>query len=167
MFIRAYLRASTAEQDANRARAELKDFAASKGHQIAAYYLENESGATLNRPELFRLLNDSSSGDILLIEQVDRLSRLSEDDWQTLKSLINEREIKIVALDLSTSHFILSKDLADEFTSSMLKAINNMLLDMLATIARKDYKDRRKRQSQGIAKAKAEGRYKGRVKDTG
>ena len=36
-----------------------------------------------------------------------------------------------------------------------------MLLDMLAAIARKDYDDRRRRQAQGIAKAKAEGRMKG------
>ena len=41
-----------------------------------------------------------------------------------------------------------------------------MMLDMLAAIARKDYEDRRRRQAQGIAKAKAEGRYKGRPVDT-
>ena len=40
-----------------------------------------------------------------------------------------------------------------------------MLLDLLAAIARKDYEDRRRRQSQGIAKAKSEGAYKGRPED--
>ena len=44
----------------------------------------------------------------------------------------------------------------------MFGAINGMLLDMLAAISRKDYDDRRRRAAQGIAKAKAEGRYKGR-----
>ena len=33
---------------------------------------------------------------------------------------------------------------------------------MLAAVARKDYEDRRRRQSEGIAKAKASGKYKGR-----
>jgi DNA invertase Pin-like site-specific DNA recombinase len=47
----------------------------------------------------------------------------------------------------------------------MFEAINSMLLDMLAAVARKDYDDRRRRQAQGQAKAKAEGRYKGRVED--
>nr|AVI43705.1 hypothetical protein [Klebsiella pneumoniae] len=47
----------------------------------------------------------------------------------------------------------------------MLKAVNGMLLDMLAAIARKDYEDRRRRQSEGISKAKAEGKYRGRVAD--
>ncbi|GJD59623.1 hypothetical protein MTDSW087_05832 [Methylobacterium dankookense] len=50
----------------------------------------------------------------------------------------------------------------DEFTSRMFQAINGMMLDMLAAVARKDYEDRRRRQAQGQAKAKAEGRYKGR-----
>ena len=54
----------------------------------------------------------------------------------------------------------------DEFTGRMFEAINGMLLDMLAAVARKDYDDRRHRQAQGHAKAKAEGRYKGRPEDT-
>ena len=41
-----------------------------------------------------------------------------------------------------------------------------MMLDMLAAVARKDYEDRRRRQAQGQARAKAEGRYKGRKPDT-
>ena len=50
----------------------------------------------------------------------------------------------------------------DEFTARMFDAINGMLLDMLAVVARKDYDDRRRRQAQGQAKAKADGKYKGR-----
>jgi DNA invertase Pin-like site-specific DNA recombinase len=74
MFIRAYLRASTSEQDAVRARNALDAFAAERGLWIAAGYVENESGAKLHRPELFRLLADCGPGDVLLVEQVDRLS---------------------------------------------------------------------------------------------
>ncbi|WP_342216342.1 helix-turn-helix domain-containing protein [Mesorhizobium sp. 113-1-2] len=54
----------------------------------------------------------------------------------------------------------------DAFTGRMFDAINGMLLDMLAAIARKDYDDRRRRQAQGIATAKAEGRMRGRPEDT-
>jgi DNA invertase Pin-like site-specific DNA recombinase len=53
----------------------------------------------------------------------------------------------------------------DDFTGRMLGAINTMLLDMLAAVARKDYEDRRRRQAQGIEKAKSEGAYKGRQVD--
>ena len=44
----------------------------------------------------------------------------------------------------------------------MFEAINGMMLDMLAAIARKDYEDRRRRQYQGQARAKAAGKYQGR-----
>jgi len=166
MFIRAYLRASTTDQDANRARKELADFAASHGLNVACWYAENESGATLQRPELMRLLADASPGDVLLVEQVDRISRLTDTDWQKLRALIDQKGIRIVALDLPTSReLIKGAGAGDDFTGRMLSAINGMLLDMLAAIARKDYEDRRRRQAQGIEKAKAAGMYGGRKSD--
>jgi len=160
MFVRAYLRASTAEQDANRARHDLEQFASERGLQIASFYVENESGASLRRPELFRLLSDCRAGDVLLIEQVDRLSRLNAEDWENLKHELNTRKVRVVALDLPTSWMMTNS--TDEMTSRMMDALNSMMLDMLAAIARKDYTDRRRRQQQGIEKLKAEGGYKGR-----
>ncbi|TPK79437.1 resolvase [Mesorhizobium sp. B2-4-18] len=164
MFVRAYLRASTKEQDATRAKGDLVAFAEERGLSIAATYVENESGASLARPELFRLLSDCQPGDILLIEQVDRLSRLDAQDWGRLKREIYDREVRVVALDLATSHMMMAKD-ADEFSNRMFSAVNSMLLDMLAAVARKDYEDRRRRQAQGIEKAKSEGKYRGRPED--
>jgi len=161
MFIRAYLRASTNGQDARRALEDLQTFAQERGLLIAAKYEENESGASLKRPELFRLLNESHPGDVLLIEQVDRLSRLNAEDWQTLKTTIAAKRVRVVALDLPTSWQLASQ--GDDLTQRMLEALNGMMLDMLAAIARKDYEDRRRRTAQGIAKAKlVEGKYRGR-----
>ena len=164
MFVRAYLRASTSEQDASRAKDQLKAFIAERGLKIAACYVENESGAKLSRPELFRLLADAEPGDILLVEQVDRLSRLTAADWERLKAELTARRVRVVALDLPTS-WMMATNATDEFTGRMFEAINSMLLDMLAAVARKDYDDRRRRQAQGQAKAKVEGRYKGRPED--
>jgi len=48
----------------------------------------------------------------------------------------------------------------------MFEALNAMMLDMLAAIARKDLEDRRRRQAQGIQKAKERGAYRGRPEDT-
>ena len=130
-FIRAYLRASTDEQDADRARAQVEAFAAERGMQIAAWYLENESGAKLARPELFRLLSDAHPGDVLLVEQVDRLSRLGIADWDRLKVELAARKVRVVALDLPTS-WTMATGKVDEFTARMFDAINGMMLDMLA-----------------------------------
>jgi DNA invertase Pin-like site-specific DNA recombinase len=165
MFVRAYLRASTTDQDANRACDQLKAFAKERGLKIAAKYIENESGAKLARPELFRLLADAEPGDVLLVEQVDRLSRLTDGDWQKLKAELAAKRIRVVALDLPTS-WVMTTGNGDEFTARMFDAINGMPLDMLAAVARKDYEDRRRRQRQGQEKAKAAGIYKGRPEDT-
>ncbi|OHT23736.1 resolvase [Providencia stuartii] len=160
MRIYGYLRASTHEQDASRAKNELLKFAEEMGLQIACWFEENESGAQLHRPELFRLLNVAMPGDIILVEQVDRISRLNTDDWEKLKYLIGHKGLKVVSLDLPTSYQFMNR--TDEFTERMLAALNSMMLDMLAAVARKDYEDRRRRQAQGVQKAKQAGKYKGR-----
>jgi DNA invertase Pin-like site-specific DNA recombinase len=161
-FIRAYLRASTDEQDAARARDQVRAFAADREMQIAAWYVENESGAKLARPELFRLLSDAHPGDVLLVEQVDRLSRLNAADWDRLKAELAARKVRVVALDLPTSWTMATTGKVDDFNARMFEAIDGMMLDMLAAVARKDFEDRRRRQMQGQAKAKAEGKYVGR-----
>jgi len=162
MFVRAYLRASTDQQDARRAKQQLDAFATGRCVAIAKFYTENESGASLKRLKLFELIDDAKEGDILLIEQVDRLSRLDEADWEALKATLKAKQIKVVALDLPTSWMMTT---TDPTTARMFAAINDMMLDMLAAIARKDYEDRRRRTAQGIEKAKAKGVYKGRKED--
>ncbi|WP_457089903.1 recombinase family protein [Microvirga sp. P5_D2] len=165
MSVRAYLRASTDQQDATRAREQIEAFAAERGLQIAAFYIENESGTKLARPELFRLLSDAHPNDICLLEAVDRLTRLTAADWERLKSELAARRVRVVALDLPTSWMMLNTN-ADDFSARMFDAINGMMLDMLAAIARKDYEDRRRRTAQGRERAKAAGLYKGRKEDT-
>ena len=159
----AYLRASTKEQDAGRAKNALLRFANGHDLVISAFFAENESGATLQRPELFRLLEIAQKGDVVLVEQIDRISRLKDDDWDSLKSIIKAKGLRVVSLDLPTSHQFAVVN--DEFTGRMLSAINDLMLDMLAAIARKDYEDRRRRQKEGIIKARSEGRYRGRPID--
>ena len=167
MFVRAYLRASTQEQDAQRARQTLTEFAKERGHTVAAWYAENVSGAHLDRPELARLLSDAQPGDILLLEQVDRLSCLVESEWNQLRRAVEDAGVRIVALDLPTSWGALNKRGVgmDDMTQRILGAVNLMMLELLAAFARKDYEDRRRRQVEGIAKAKEKGKYKGSTAD--
>lgn len=166
MFIRAYLRASTNEQNAERARSDLEAFVEEHGHRIASFYVENESGAKLDRPQLMRMIQDAHVGDVILVEQIDRLARLTQQDWDTLKSRLAGKRLSIVSKEIPTSHMALKQSDSDAFTDSILRAVNAMLLDMLAAVARKDYEDRRRRQKQGIADAKAKGKYRGREPDT-
>lgn len=164
-FIRAYLRASTEDQNASRAREALEAFAKERGARVASWYIENASGTKADRTELARLIDDAQAGDILLIEQVDRLTRLTKSDWDKLKAAIQNAGLRVVSLDLPTSHTAMTVSANDDFTGRMLDAVNAMLMDMLAAVARKDYDDRRRRQAEGIARAKSQGVYAGRPVD--
>lgn len=164
-MIRGYLRASTQKQDANRARASLEAFAEAHGQQVASFYVENESGTLIDRPELRRLLDDALEGDVLLVESVDRLSRLNFEAWEMLRAEVDSKGLRIVSLDIPTSHQAMTAASNDDLTGRVLDAVNRMLVDMMAAMARHDYELRRARQAQGIAKAKQSGRYKGKPVD--
>ncbi|MBD8089802.1 recombinase family protein [Pseudomonas fluorescens] len=147
-----YLRASTKDQDANRAKVALESFALEKGLSIAAVYSENISGTKLNRPELLVLLDTAESGDVLLVESVDRLSRLSQGDWDTLKATIKTKGLRLVVADLPTSHMLVE---AKGITGQIMDVINNMLIDLMATMARLDQEKRVERIKQGLENKKA------------
>jgi DNA invertase Pin-like site-specific DNA recombinase len=147
MTTRIYVRASTKDQDAERALDDLREFANSIKDDVKEY-VENESGTKLDRPVLNKLLDESANGDTLLVESVDRLSRLSQADFDVLKGRIKEKGLKLVVADLPTTHMLISS--TDTITSSILHLVNNMLIDLLATMARLDNDKRRERIKQGL-----------------
>ena len=146
MTIRIYVRASTKDQDAERALDDLKQFAKQYGEHCTAY-IENHTGTQLERPQLNKLLDESEYGDILLVESVDRLSRLTQADFKTLKDRIHAKGLRLIIADLPTTHF----SPTDSMTGELMNVINSMLIDLLATMARLDNEKRRERIKQGQA----------------
>ncbi|MFW1737496.1 recombinase family protein [Acinetobacter sp. ULE_I053] len=150
MTIHIYVRASTKDQDAERALDSLKEFARTIQDDLKEY-VENESGTKLDRPVLNRLLDKAENGDTLLVESVDRLSRLKQDEFEVLKGRIKEKGLKLVVSDLPTTHVLLNTD--DTITSSILNLVNNLLIDLLATMARLDNEKRIERIKQGLERS--------------
>ena len=150
MNIRIYVRASTKEQDAERALDDLRGFAANLGHHTTEY-IENHTGTKLERPQLNKLLSESEHGDILLVESVDRLSRLTQHDFEILKQRIKDKGLRLIVQDLPTTHAVINA--TDEITGAVLSVVNNMLIDLLATMARLDNEKRRERIKQGLERA--------------
>lgn len=163
-YVYGHIRASTKIQDAIKAINTIIHFANNSNLPITAFFTENESSAKLEHPELFRLLDMTQTGDIILIEQINRISRLNDIDWNKLKTIIKTKQLKIIFLDLPTSHQIIEYN--DKFTDTMLMVINDLIFDILETTVRKDYQDHRRRQIEGIATAKTQGLYKGRRENT-
>ncbi|WP_407532879.1 recombinase family protein, partial [Acinetobacter baumannii] len=127
MTTRIYLRASTKDQDAQRALQVLQDLNQHLNLGETIVYVENYSGTRLDRPELNKLLSEANDGDALLVESVDRLSRLSQADFQELKRRIQEKGLRLIVADLPTTHQLIQTN--DSITSSILELINNMLID--------------------------------------
>lgn len=151
MTTRIYLRASTKEQDAQRALKILTDLSQSLQLDETTTYIENYSGTKLERPELNKLLSEANHGDTLLVESVDRLSRLTQQDFQELKRRIQDKGLRLVVADLPTTHQLIQT--SDSITSSVLGLINNMLIDLLATMARLDNEKRIERIKQGLQRS--------------
>ena len=77
---------------------------------------------------------------------MDRLSRLSQDDFAILKQRIKDKGLRLVVADLPTTHTV-SKGM----TGEILTVINHMLIDLLATMAKLDNDKRRERIKHGLA----------------
>ncbi|AUX91294.1 MULTISPECIES: recombinase family protein [Acinetobacter] len=151
MNTRIYLRASTKDQDAERALQILQDLNQNLNLGETIVYVENYSGTKLDRPELNKLLSEANQGDTLLVESIDRLSRLTQQDFQELKRRIQEKGLRLVVADLPTTYQMIQT--SDSITHSILELINNMLIDLLATMARLDNEKRIERIKQGLARS--------------
>ena len=163
MNTRIYLRASTKEQDAERARSLLEEQAAKLGLTIVETYIENYTGTKLHRPVLNKLLEESNDGDVLLVESVDRLSRLSQPDFELLKAQLKAKGLRLIVADLPTTHQGNDGSIAGQ----VLDCINNMLVDLMATMARLDQEKRVERIKQGQKRAKELAAAKGIELDKG
>ena len=147
-----YLRASTKDQDADRAKVQVLEFASNSGFQVAGVYSENISGTKLQRPQLMELLAVADPGDVLLVESIDRLSRLSQSDWARLKQILAEKQLRLIVVDLPTTH--LQADTS--ITGQIMAVINDMLIDLTSTMARLDQEKRVERIRQGMANKRAQ-----------
>ena len=157
---RIYLRVSTKEQELER-QERIIDEAKKQGYYIANVYKEKASGARSDRPELQRMISDLQDGDVIIAEKMDRISRLPIDEALALINSIKEKGAKLSIPDI----FDLSELSYDTsgVTKIIIDSMQDLLLKISLQVARDDYEIRRQRQREGVAIAKAHGKYKGRT----
>lgn len=159
---RIYMRVSTEAQDLERQEG-IAQAARATGYYVAGIYREKASGARADRPELLRMIDDLQPGEIVVAEKIDRISRLPLAEAERLVASIRAKGAR-----LSVPGIIDLAELATEAQGVpriVLESVQDMLLKLALQMARDDYEDRRERQRQGIALAKASGRYAGRKTD--
>lgn len=154
---RVYLRVSTDDQDLERQR-ELVKRAKEEGYYIAGIYEDVMSGTVADRPALKRMIADLQSGDVVIAEKMDRISRAPIKEATAIIDAIKGKGAKLVVpgiVDLSDIQ-------ADGMARIILDAVQEMLLKVAMQMARDDWETRRVRQAQGIAQGRKAGKYKGR-----
>jgi DNA invertase Pin-like site-specific DNA recombinase len=140
-MIHGYARVSTADQDLAIQIDALQRAGAERIHQ------EKRSGTSKEgRAALAAVLAQLRAGDVLLVTRIDRLARSIAD----LQDIVRALKSKRVALR------------ATEQPIDMTTAAGKCFLDMLGVFAEFETNLRRERQAEGIARAVAAGRYKGR-----
>lgn len=163
---RIYLRVSTLQQNLERQRKIINE-AKENGFYIAGIYEEKASGVNTSRPELNRLIDDLQEGDWVIAERIDRITRLPPREAELLIQRITEKGAKLQVPDVfsfgNLDELMGEGDSLPKYlTEPLMEALQKMFLRMALSIAHEDWKTRRERANQGIARAKKEGRMKGR-----
>ena len=150
-----YARVSTTEQNLDRQIELFRSLGADDRDIIT----DKQSGKSLDRTGYNALKNAIlRAGDTLVIKSLDRLSRSKTDIKNELK-YFKDNNIRLKVTDLPTTMI----DLPNE-QSWVIDMVNNIMIEVLSSIAEQEYNTIHQRQSEGIAAAKAKGKHLGRPK---
>lgn len=148
-----YARVSSREQNLDR---QLAAFAAI-GAKERDIITDKESGKDLDRRGYTALKTALlRRGDTLVIKSLDRLSRNKADIKSELE-YFKENSIRLKVLDLPTT--MIDYPAGQEWVLDM---VNNILVEVLSSIAQQERETIRQRQAEGIAAAKSKGKHLGR-----
>ena len=138
-----YIRVSTVDQNTVRQL---------DGIELDKVFIEHKSGKNKDREQLMGLLDYVRDGDTVHVHSIDRLARNLSD----LKELVNTINDKGVSVQFHKEGMKFNGDKSDSMT--------NLLFNILGSFAEFERELMLERQREGIAKAKDQGKYKGRIK---
>lgn len=156
----AYHRTSTREQHLDRGIAEIKKYCADNNIRLhkSKVYTDQETGKNFNRPS-YTIIKEEvlESGDTLIVSELDRLGRNKE---ATLKELryFKDNGIRVMILEIPTTLQDLSK-MDNSMATMIMDTINNMLIELYATMAQAEIEKKEKRQREGIQAMKDRGEW--------
>lgn len=138
-----YIRVSSKDQNEARQVEALKDL-------CDDLMIDKVSGKNADRPALQELLKVVRRSDVVVVKSVDRLARNTKDLLTILETLVDAGV---------TVRFIDNQMTFDDTPTS------RFMITMLGAVGELERSFIRQRQSEGVAIAKAQGKFKGRQKD--
>ena len=134
-----YIRVSTEEQNTARQEVLLRELG------VDEIFIDKASGKNADRPELTRMMNYVRRGDTVIVESISRFARNTRDLLDLVERL-TEKQVE----------FVSRKEAIDTTTPT-----SKFMLTVFAAIAELEREYILQRQREGIAIAKAEGKYTG------
>lgn len=156
----AYHRTSTTDQHLDRGITEINQYCSENGIKLYKnkVYTDQQTGKNFNRPRYMMLKDEILEiGDTLIVTELDRLGRNKE---ATLKELhfFQDNKIRVMVLELPTTLIDISK-MDNSMARMMLETINNMMVELYASMAQAEIEKKEKRQKEGIEAKKARGEW--------
>lgn len=147
-----YIRVSTAEQNVERQVLKMREM----GISDDCLYVDKASGKDMDRPAWSALMDRIGRGDTLVVDSLDRLGRSYDLVTATWKRITREIGCDLVCLDLDFMNSASMRSMGD-----IGKVVEDMVLSLLSYVAETERKKMLQRQAEGIAVAKAAGKYRG------
>ena len=125
---------------------------------LRIFFTDQETGKNFNRPRYTVLVEDVlRPGDILIVTELDRLGRNKHDTMQQIQRIKN-MGVRLMVLELPTTLMDLSV-MDNAMARMMLETINNMMLELYASMAQAELEKKEKRQREGIEAKKLRGEW--------
>ena len=158
MAIYGYHRTSTREQHLDRGIQEIRQYCKEHEMELKNIFTDQQTGKNFNRPRYTVLVEDVlRSGDILIITELDRLGRNKKDTMEQIRRL-QGMGVRLMVLELPTTLMDMSK-MDNTMACLMMETINNMMLELYASMAQAEIEKKEKRQREGIEMKKLRGEW--------
>jgi len=152
-----YARVSAKDQNLARQLKGLKEY-----NKDIIMFTDKISGKNFDRKEYEIMKRVAGEGDTVVVKEMDRFGRNKQMIKEELQYYAS-KNIRTVILDIPTTCIDIS-NMEEGIAKEMLKMINNVLIEVLATMAETERTKIIERQAEGISIAKQKGKYKGRQK---
>lgn len=158
MNVYGYHRTSTKEQHLGRGIEEITKYCRDNQLNLISIFTDQQTGKNFNRPRYTVLVEDVlRSGDILIVTELDRLGRNKKDTMEQIRRF-RDMGVRLMVLELPTTLMDLSK-MENALAKLMMETINNMMLELYASMAEAEMEKKEKRQREGIAMKKQRGEW--------
>lgn len=158
MVVYGYHRTSTKDQHLDRGILEIERFCATQKIELASIFTDKLTGKNFNRPRYTVLVEDVlRDGDTLIVTELDRLGRNKQEILKQLQNL-KEKGVRVMVLELPTTLIDLSQ-MENSLARLMIETINNILIELYASLAQAEIEKKEKRQKEGIEAKKLRGEW--------